>query len=136
MFLDIGGEMIEVLHEGQNNKYLGKKLSGDLRKRAMVDLQHRSRIAWMKFNESKDTLLNGHVSLRLRLKCSDSVITPTIVVRVLACPLISHEFQQLEVVKNFMLRSIVGWAPLVDNDWHELVQKMNRIGKCTANLQC
>jgi len=25
-----------------------------------------------------------------------------------------------------MLRSIVGWAPLVDNDWHALMQKMNR----------
>ena len=33
MFLDIGGDMIEVLHEGQNHKYLGKKLSGDLRKK-------------------------------------------------------------------------------------------------------
>ena len=25
-----------------------------------------------------------------------------------------------------MLRSIVGWAPLVDNDWHALMQNMNR----------
>ena len=25
-----------------------------------------------------------------------------------------------------MLRSIVGWAPLVGNDWHALMQKMNR----------
>ena len=60
--------MIEVLHGEQNHKYLGKKLSGDLRKRAMVELQHRSQIAWMKFNEHGDTLLNRHVSLRLRLK--------------------------------------------------------------------
>ena len=128
--------MIEDLHEAQNHKYLGKKLSGDLRKRAMVDLQLRSHIARMKLNESKDTLLNGHVSLRLRLKCFDSVVTPTILFRVLACVLNSNQLQQLEVVKNCMLRSIVGWAPVVDNDWHELMQKMNRIGKCTANFQC
>ena len=68
MFFDIGGDLIEVLRGRQNQKYLGKKLSGDLRKRAMVDLQHRSQIAWMKFNEYRDTLLNRHVSLRLRLK--------------------------------------------------------------------
>ena len=68
MFLDIGSDMIEVLHEGQNHKYLSNKLSGDLRKKAMVDLQHRRQIAWMKFNEHKDTLLNRHLSLRLRLK--------------------------------------------------------------------
>ena len=126
MFLDIGSDMIEVLHEGQNHKYLGKKLSGDLRKRATVDLQHRSHIVWMKFNEHKDTLLNRHVSLRLRLKFFDSVITPTILFGLLTCPLTSNQLQQLEVVKNRMLRSIVGWAPLVDNDWHELMQKMNR----------
>ena len=29
------------------------------------------------------------------------------------------------VVGNRMLRSIVGWAPLVDNDWHALMQKIN-----------
>ena len=67
MFLAIGGDRIEVLHGEQNHKYLGKKLSGDPRKRAMVDTQHRSQIAWMKFNEHRDTLLNRHVSLRQRL---------------------------------------------------------------------
>ena len=25
-----------------------------------------------------------------------------------------------------MLRSIVGWAPLVDNDWHALMHEMHR----------
>ena len=126
MFLDIRGDMSEVLHEGQNHKYFGKKSSGDLRKRAMLDLQHRSQIAWMKFNEHKDTLLNRHVFLRLRLKFFDSVIALTILFRLVTCPLTSNQLQQLEVVQNRMLRSIVGWAPLVDNDWHELMQKMNR----------
>jgi len=30
MFLNIGGDMIDVLHEGQNNTYLVKKLFGGL----------------------------------------------------------------------------------------------------------
>ena len=126
MFLAIGGDRIEVLHGEQNHKYLGKKLSGDLRKRAMVDIQHRSQIAWTKFNEHRDTLLNRHVSLRLRLKPCDSVITPTIVFGHMTCPLTSYQLQKLGVVRNRMLRSIVGWAPLVDNDWHALMQKMNK----------
>ena len=45
MFLAIGGDGIEALHGGQNQKYLRKKLSGDFPKRAMVDMQHRSLIA-------------------------------------------------------------------------------------------
>ena len=80
----------------------------------------------MKFNEHRDTLLNRHVSLRLRLKVFDSVITPTIVFGRMTCPLTSNQFQKLEVVRNRMLRSIVGSAPVVDNDWHALVQKMNK----------
>ena len=78
----------------------------------------------MKFNEHRDTLLNRHVSLRLRLKVFDSVITPTIVFGRMTCPLTSNQFQKLEVVRNRMLRSIVGSAPVVDNDWHALVQKL------------
>ena len=123
MFREFGGDMIEVLHGGQNDKYLGKKLSGDLRNRAMVDLQHRSQIAWMKFKEHRDTLLHWHVSLRLRLNLFDSVITPTISFGLFTCPLTSNQLQKQEVLRNRMRRSIVGWAPLVDNDWHALMQK-------------
>ena len=125
MFLDIGGDITEF-YMGQNQKYLGKQLSGDLQKRAMVDLQHRSHIAWMRFDEQRDTLLNRHASLRLRLKLFDSVITPTILFGLLTCPLASNQLQKLEVVGNGMLGSIVGWAPLADNDWHALMQKMHR----------
>ena len=108
-----------------------KKVSGDLRQRAMVDRQHRNQIAWMKLNEHKD------VSVRLRLKFwnfFDSVIAPRSVFGLMTCPLISNQLQNLEVLRNRVLRSIVGWAPLVDNDWHALMQKKN--WKCTANIQC
>ena len=126
MFFDIGGDLIEVLRGRQNQKYLGKKLFGDLRNRAMVDLQNQRQIPWMKFNEHGDTLLNRHVSLRLCLKLFDSVIIPTILFGLLTCPLTSNQLQKLEVVRNRMLRSIVGWAPLVGNDWHALLQKINK----------
>jgi len=136
MFREFGGDMIEVLHGGQNDKYLGKKLSGDLRNRAMVDLQHRSQIAWMKFKEHRDTLLHWHVSLRLRLNLFDSVITPTISFGHFTCPLTSNQLQKQEVLRNRMRRSIVGWAPLVDNDWHALMQKKQNTTICTAHIQC
>ena len=80
----------------------------------------------MKFSEHRDTLLNRHVSLGLRLKLFDSVITPTIVFGLMTCPLTSNQLRELEVVRNRMLRSSVGWAPLVDNDWHALMQKINK----------
>ena len=63
----------------------------------MVDLQY---ISSMKFHEHRDTLLNRHVSLRLRLKCFDSVITPTILFSRFTYPLTSNQLQQLEEVTN------------------------------------
>ena len=91
-----------------------------------MDLQHRSQIAWMKSNEHRNTLLTRHVPLRLRSKLVDSIITPTILCGLVTCPLTSNQLQKQEMVRNLMLRSIVGWVPLVGNDWHALVQKMNR----------
>ena len=124
----------------------------------MVDIQHGSQIAWVNFNEHSDTLLNRHVSLRLRLRLFDSVITPTIVFGLMTCRLTSNQLRKLQMVKPnvcfffpphlfgrmkvhwykavllgsfqaqtvFILgiRSIVGWAPLVDNDWHALMKTM------------
>ena len=85
IFLDIGGDMIEVLHGGQNHKYLGKKLYGDFRKGALVDLQHPSQIACMKFNEHRNTLLHQR---HMRLKLFDSVI---ILFGLLTCSLASNQ---------------------------------------------
>ena len=42
MFLAIGAERMEMLHGGQKN--VGKHLSGDLWKKAIVDIKHRSQI--------------------------------------------------------------------------------------------
>ena len=90
----------------------------------MVDIQHRSEIAWMKVNDHRDTLLNRHVFfLKMHLKLCDFVITPRIVFGLLTCPLTSNQLPKLKVVRNRMLRSIVGWEPLVGNDWHALMQK-------------
>ena len=61
MFLDVGGDMIEAVHGQETHKYLGKKLPGDFSTRANVDVKHRTHIAWMKFNQHRETLLNRHV---------------------------------------------------------------------------
>ena len=108
MFLDVGGDMIEVVH-GQEHKYLGKKLPGDLsRTRANVDVKHRTHIAWRKFNQHRETLLNRHVSLKLRLKFFDSIISPAILFGLATAPLSAAQLFQLDIVRRRMLRSIVG----------------------------
>ena len=51
------------------------------------------------------------VFLRLHLKPFDSVITHTISLNVLTCPLTSNQLHQVELMRNRMLPSIVGCAP-------------------------
>ena len=75
VFLDVGGDMIEVVHRQETRKYVGKKPPADLRTRATVDVKHKIHIAWMKFNQHKEALLNRHLSLKLRLKFFDSIIS-------------------------------------------------------------
>ena len=126
MFLDVGGDMIEVVHGQETHKYLGKKLPGDLSTRANVDVKHRTHIAWMKFNQHRETLLNRHVSLKLRLKFFDTSISPAILFGLATAPLSATQLFQLDIVRRRMLRSIVGWVPVVNGDWHDAMSKMNQ----------
>ena len=126
MFLDVGGDMIEVVRSQETHKYLGKKLPGDLSARAMVDVKHRIHIAWMKFNQHRETLLNRHVSLKLRLKFFDSIISPAILFGLTTVPLSAAQLSNLDIVRRRMLRSIVGWVPVVNGDWHDAMSRMNQ----------
>ena len=126
MFLDVGGDMIEVVHGQETHKYLGKKLPGDLSARATVDVKHRIYIAWMKFHQHKETLLNRHVSLKLRLKFFDSIISPAILFGLTTVPLSAAQLSKLDIVRRRMLRSIVGWDPVVNGDWHDAMSRMNQ----------
>ena len=48
MFLDVGGEMIEMAHAQATHTYLETKSLGDLSKTATGDVKHRIHIAWIK----------------------------------------------------------------------------------------
>ena len=126
MFLDVGGDMIEVVHGQETHKYLGKKFPGNLSARATVDMKHRIYIAWMKFHQHKETLLNRHVSLKLRLKFFDSIISPAILFGLTTVPLSAAQLSKLDIVRRRMLRSIVGWDPVVNGDWHDAMSRMNQ----------
>ena len=108
MSLDVGGGMIEVVHGQETYKYLGKKLPGDLSTRAKDDVKHRTHIAWMKFNQNRETLLNRHVSVKLRLTFFDSIISPAILFGLATGPLSATQLFQLDIVRRRMLRSMVG----------------------------
>ena len=69
---------VDIVPKSSTHKYLGRAFSGDLRDRGSVALSNRSSCAWMQYNNLKHVLENKHVTLQLRFKLFESVITSTI----------------------------------------------------------
>ena len=77
-FVDIAGDMVEIIQEHSHHKYLGKYLSGETAFRGNIEVNHRIQCAWFKFGQHRDVLCNKNVSIQLRLKLFDTTVTPTI----------------------------------------------------------
>ena len=91
------------------HKYLGRNLGGNFLARRNSEFAHRWQVAWNKFHKYKHILLNKHVSLVLRLKLFDAVVSPAMLFGLATLPLTKGCLQKLGVVQRRMLRSIVGW---------------------------
>ena len=57
--------------------------------------------------------------LKLQMKFFDSIISPAVRFGLATVPLSTTQFSTLDIVRKRMLRSIVGWAPVVNGDWHD-----------------
>ena len=80
----------------------------------------------MKFNEHRETLLNRHVTLKLRLGFFDPIISPAILFGLITLPLSAAQLSKLDIVRKRMLHSIVGSVPVVNDDWHDAMSKINQ----------
>ena len=109
-FVSINGETLDVLASGAAPKYLGRKYTGDLSKRGHIGFQR--------------LLTNKHISIKLRLRLFDSIISPTILIGLLTMPLTQSELTRLDVVQKKMLRSMVGWVRTPDEDWCDTMARM------------
>ena len=123
-FVTINGETLDVLASDAADKYLGRKYTGDLSKRAHIGFQQRVQLAWAKFNHFRHVLTNKHISIKLRLRLFDSIISPAILFGLLTMPLTQSALTRLDVVQKQMLRSMVGWVRTPDEDWRDTMARM------------
>ena len=75
-YVDIAGSMVEVLGTNGKHRFLGRYLCGNLDNRVPIEVQHRIQVAWMKFGQHSKTLCNKNISIKLRMRLFDSVISP------------------------------------------------------------
>ena len=124
MFIEIGEHMLKVMGGNDVHKYVGKSIPGSLKHRNDIELGRRFQRAWHKFHEHRHVLTDQNVSVRLRLKLFQSVITPTLLFGLPAAALTKHQTQSLDVLQNKMLRLVVGWRRCEGEDWADTMRRM------------
>ena len=92
--VDINGGSVDVLSDA-THKYLGKIYAGDLTTRGHVGFQHRVQLVWAKFHQFRTVVTNKDVSIKLRLKLFDAVVTPRILFGLVTMPLTQTELIRL-----------------------------------------
>lgn len=126
---------VDIVPKSSVHKYLGRAFSGDLRDRGSVALSNRSSCAWMRYNNVKHVLENKHVTVQVRFKLFQSVITSTILYSLEICPLTVNFYVRLDIIQRKMMRKIIGWHFVVGDSWELRGRKMkNRLQRCTDEL--
>ena len=126
LYIDGCDDFLAVLWGEDKHRYLGRTICGDLKRRGLVELQHRFQIGWMNFHKHKYILTNKHVALQLRLKLFDAVVSPAILFGLATLPLTKSEYQLVDKLQRKMLRLIVGWVRFDGEDWSVTMSRMNR----------
>ena len=125
-FVDIAGEMVEVLHAEEAHRYLGRRLSMSASERVTTEFKFRKQQAWYAFSKHRKVLLNKHVSLKRRLQYFDACVTPTMLFALATLPLTKARLKDLDILQRKMLRRIVGWRRQENEPWEETMRRMNR----------
>ena len=89
---------VEIVGSKTKHKYLGRGFVGELRHRGQVAVDHRVNCGWMKYKIYQHALENKHVSLNLRLKLFQSIISPTVCYSLDTCPLTDALNKRIDVV--------------------------------------
>ena len=124
LYVDMGGDLVQVLDSGDCHRYLGKRIPGDLSKRGQADVNNRIQSAWAAFHKHRSVLTNKHVTLRSRLKLFASAVTPTIMFGLKSCPCTVAHLKQIHAVQRKMLRAVVGWTRVPGENWADTMRRM------------
>ena len=125
-FISVGGVQISIVAENDKHKYLGRYLSGAFENRSIIEVAHRLQCGWQKFGHYSSTLLNKNVSMKLRLKLFDSVVSPSLLFGLHVLPLSKNSMDKIMVCQRKMLRKIVGWTRHPNDTWETVLRNMKR----------
>ena len=92
--------------------------------RGRIEVQHRIKIAWMTFGRHSKTFCYKNISIKLRLKLFDSVVSPSLLFGLAVLPLRVSCIEKLNVVQRKMMRKNVGWVRISEEPWGNTMRRM------------
>ena len=122
---------MDILGTKSRHKYLGRAFSGDLKTRGENEIDHRLACAWMKYRSLQHVFEDKYVSIKLRLKLFESVVSSTLLYGLETAPLTESLLHRIDVVQRTMLRRIIGWVCYNDDTWEERGRQMaGKLQRC------
>ena len=110
----------------------------NLNPKTRVDIELRNRInsGWAKFHEHRAWLCNHHIPVGLRLRLFDAVVTPAILFGGAVLPLNKKGLEHIDGIQRKMLRLIVGWRRIANEDWEVTMRRMKeRVSNALHHFQ-
>ena len=107
-----------------SHRFLGRMINLASDERNSFEIFHRKQVVWHAFHKYSRTLCNQNISLKKRLRLFDACVSPVILFGAAVLPLTWGEIINYDVIQKKMLRKIIGWERLEEDDWHELMAKM------------
>ena len=115
------GKTVQILKEGEWEKYLGRKVS--IEEFHATELDNRIAMGWGSFFRLKGALCNRKIPIRSRIALFDSSVTPCVLY---ACATwtMNVEFQRiLRCARRRMLRWMIRPARKVDEEWPDYIRR-------------
>ena len=119
--ISCGGCDVQVLQDGESEKYLGQELSVD--DYNFVEFKNRLSMGWATFFKMKGALCNRLVPLRDRLKLFDSCVTPCILYACGTWTMTEDMVRKLRVTRRRMLRWMIKPARRMNEEWPEYIRR-------------
>ena len=116
---------VQVLQEGEAEKYLGRTLSVDEPRR--VEFENRLAMGWAAFFKLKGALCNRLVSLRERLKLFEACVSPCVLYACGTWTMTEDMSRKLRVTRRKMLRWMIKPSRRIDEEWPEYVQRATNL---------
>ena len=119
--ISCGGTEVQVLQEGETEKYLGRKLSVDEFREAELD--NRLAMGWAAFFKLKGALCDRQVPIRDRMKLFESSVAPCVLYACGTWTMTAEMVSKLRSTRRRMLRWMIKLARGKVEEWPDHIRR-------------